>query len=448
MAFNDCTIASNVNKVRNKWVNYYYLPIEMEWTTSLSVPTPGIGQTDGVSDYAGEITGTCTHVLNCDYYYKLRFVDNPSGGAADDDGFWVEKYLKSDNSEVDRIYAAYTQGLGRYWSFNDLGLGKSGVNNMSFTIDIGINLSVTDIDGFSDGQVFTINTPSREDMEKKKFHFGGVMTYMQLPKSEDHSNFSEPIPINLKNRNISFIIGGGARSKETYTTRLPMSALGSYAHASNQAWLSVHFSHSHDTTAPQSPFYSMPITDADCSSTTITITSANHGLLSGDRVSISGTTNFNDDNLVDGVVTRTGHNTFTVVRSSSSSATNETGTWTLKDVTEDKNLKGRAGSQSGGSLYPIIEAGSNIQPRSRGFRFVNVLDTLEGLDFPSSYGMNKIPISEELLLGNTRQINTDLASVSGITRIELAYTTDADTNNESMTLARNQFWPVYLMTSV
>ena len=36
------------------------------------------------------------------------------------------------------------------------------------------------------------------------------------------------------------------------------------------------------------------ITDADCSGTTITFTSAAHGLATGDRVSISGSTNFND----------------------------------------------------------------------------------------------------------------------------------------------------------
>ena len=67
------------------------------------------------------------------------------------------------------------------------------------------------------------------------------------------------------------------------------------------------------------------ITDADCSGTTITFTSAAHGLVTGDRVSISGTTNFNDDNLASQSITRTGANTFTMTRASSSSATNVTG---------------------------------------------------------------------------------------------------------------------------
>ena len=70
------------------------------------------------------------------------------------------------------------------------------------------------------------------------------------------------------------------------------------------------------------------ISDADCSSTTITFTcSADHGLATGDRVSISGTTNFNDDNLASQTVTVSNVNTFTMTRSSSSSATNETGTF-------------------------------------------------------------------------------------------------------------------------
>ena len=71
------------------------------------------------------------------------------------------------------------------------------------------------------------------------------------------------------------------------------------------------------------------ITDADCSGTTITFTSASHGLAVNDRVSISGTTNFNDDNLASqSVATVADANTFTMTRSSSDSNTNETGTFT------------------------------------------------------------------------------------------------------------------------
>ena len=71
------------------------------------------------------------------------------------------------------------------------------------------------------------------------------------------------------------------------------------------------------------------ISDADCSGTTITFTtSAVHGLATGDRVSISGTTNFNDDNLSSQAVTVSNVNTFTMTRSSGSSATDETGTFT------------------------------------------------------------------------------------------------------------------------
>ena len=69
------------------------------------------------------------------------------------------------------------------------------------------------------------------------------------------------------------------------------------------------------------------ITDADCSGTTITFTSAAHGLATGDRVSISGTTNFNDYNLSSQSVTVTGTDTFTMTRSSSDSNTNETGSF-------------------------------------------------------------------------------------------------------------------------
>ena len=111
------------------------------------------------------------------------------------------------------------------------------------------------------------------------------------------------------------------------------------------------------------------ISDADCSGTTITYTtSAAHGLATGDRVSISGTTNFNDDNLASQSVTVTGTTTFTMTRSTSDSNTNETGTFvslfvdngirityhakygTIDAVTED--LKTEAGLDSG--LHPMV----------------------------------------------------------------------------------------------
>jgi len=80
------------------------------------------------------------------------------------------------------------------------------------------------------------------------------------------------------------------------------------------------------------------ITDADCSGTTITFTtSAAHNLTTGDTVSISGTTNFNDDNLASQSVTVTGATTFTMTRSSSDSNTNETGTFTALFV--NTNIK-------------------------------------------------------------------------------------------------------------
>ncbi len=110
------------------------------------------------------------------------------------------------------------------------------------------------------------------------------------------------------------------------------------------------------------------ITDADCSGTTITFTSAAHGLATGDRVSVSGTTNFNDDNLASQSVTVTGTDTFTMTRSTSDSNTNETGSFvslfidnglrityhskygTIDAQTED--LKTEAGLDSG--LHPMV----------------------------------------------------------------------------------------------
>jgi len=111
------------------------------------------------------------------------------------------------------------------------------------------------------------------------------------------------------------------------------------------------------------------ISDADCSSTTITFTtSAAHGLTTGDRVSISGTTNFNDDNLASQSVTVTGTTSFTMTRSTSDSNTNETGTFTSLFIdnglritytakygtidAQTEDLKTEAGLDSG--LHPAV----------------------------------------------------------------------------------------------
>ena len=110
------------------------------------------------------------------------------------------------------------------------------------------------------------------------------------------------------------------------------------------------------------------ITNASCSGTTITFTSLGHGLASGDRVSISGTINFNDDNLASQVVTVTSVNAFEMTRSSSSSAAGERGTatplfidngiritYTAKYGTIDaqrEDLKTDAGLDSG--LHPAV----------------------------------------------------------------------------------------------
>ena len=116
------------------------------------------------------------------------------------------------------------------------------------------------------------------------------------------------------------------------------------------------------------------ISDADCSGTTITFTtSAAHGLTTGDRVSISGTTNFNDDNLASQSITLTGatdgtSTTFTMTRSTSDSNTNETGTFTSLFIdnglritytakygtidAQTDNLKTDAGLDSG--LHPAV----------------------------------------------------------------------------------------------
>ena len=81
------------------------------------------------------------------------------------------------------------------------------------------------------------------------------------------------------------------------------------------------------------------ITDADCSGTTITFTSASHGLAVNDRVSISGTTNFNDDNLESQSVIAIDGLTFNMTLSAGSGATESGLSATFTSLFIDNGLR-------------------------------------------------------------------------------------------------------------
>ena len=185
-------LASNHTAMAGKWLPYYFKPFMLGRQGTGVDSTDGetyITQTTGSSNEA--MFGSCTSDHNCGFYYTLTFINTYN--------FYVIKYDLNDNL-IDTIYASATSGDGRYWHT------LTANNNETITIDIGVNVHIADVDGFSTSDVYKITLPSAEVMRRRRIYHGGYSTFMRLPETEDISYHSDIIPTNLKGRNITMLM--------------------------------------------------------------------------------------------------------------------------------------------------------------------------------------------------------------------------------------------------
>jgi len=206
----DVLLSSNSTGMNGKWVPYIYKPFFIgQFTAPDNTGDDGeayISRTDSTGSTDVNISAVCTSPHNCGYYYLLVFTTGPV------DNFYVRKYDNND-VEVDRIYASATSSTGRFWRCE-----------MSYiTIDIGVHVYFPTKTGFASGDIYKIELPNLETIEKNKLYHGGYSTFLRLPYTEDIAFHSEPIPTDLKNRNMTFLLG-----QKLPTTKTRVSSKMSY----------------------------------------------------------------------------------------------------------------------------------------------------------------------------------------------------------------------------
>tara|TARA_R100000781_G_C4081476_1_gene127884 strand:- start:2923 stop:3948 length:1026 start_codon:yes stop_codon:yes gene_type:complete len=195
-------IASNSSQIAGKWFPYYYDQFHLGRLADGDGSTDGntyITQTTGSSAQA--LYGSCTHSVNCDFYYELTFVNEATSN--NEDGFIVTKKNLA-GTTIDTIHASAHSGDGRYWIVKTS--EGSAVSNTPITIDIGVNIYIPDELGFDEGDVYKITLPSYDTMERRKIYHGGFFGFMRLPYQENISFHSETIPTNLNMRSITAVV--------------------------------------------------------------------------------------------------------------------------------------------------------------------------------------------------------------------------------------------------
>jgi hypothetical protein len=190
--------ASNSSVLENKWVPYYFKPFQ------LGEAGTGDGSTDGNTYITHEevggsivsIKGMCSDSHNCGYYYKLH-MDDIVGSTY----FYIEKYNAVEHSVVDVIYASNTGGAhaGKWWKLDV-------ANGSTVTIDIGVTVYFPPSTNWHDDDVYKIELPTKDVMEKRKIYHGGYSTYMRMPYTEGIAFHSDVIPTSLKEKNITALL--------------------------------------------------------------------------------------------------------------------------------------------------------------------------------------------------------------------------------------------------
>ena len=186
--------SGNVSGMNGKWLPYIYKPFFLGvFSATDATGDDGetyISRTDSTGSGDVAIAAICTSTHNCGYYYRLAFTH------ASNDLFIVGKY-NSNGDLIETIFASDTSGNGRYWQV------KIGY----VTIDIGVHVYFPTSTGFASGDTYQIQLPSVQIMEQNRFYHGGYSTFLRLPYTEDIAFHSELIPADLKNRNITFLLG-------------------------------------------------------------------------------------------------------------------------------------------------------------------------------------------------------------------------------------------------
>ena len=182
------TQASNHKAVVGKWIPYYYKPFTLGRVDDGQGSTDGetyITQTAGGTD-ATINDGVCFSSHNCGFYYLIEFTNSTT------DSWFVQKYNLNDEL-VETIVASENSGF-HDWDILYIGL---------VTIDAGVAVRFGGATTAEDGDIYRINLPSREQMERRRVYHGGYSTLVRIPTTENTSFNTDILPTNLMNKNLS-----------------------------------------------------------------------------------------------------------------------------------------------------------------------------------------------------------------------------------------------------
>ena len=211
------TRADNLSSIEGKWFPYYYKPFYLgtkgnsdaeDGTQKITLTAIGSAPPSDVA-----LKAWCTHPLNCGFKYTIKFAGSYK--------YWViKKDLNGD--VVNTIYASSTSGNGRYWR-----MGSRHVQ----TIDLGVIVQFPSDAGTEPNanDEITIEMPTFEQMQNKKFYHGGYSTFLRVAQTSDVAYKTDILPENLKGKNISLVSMPGYPNADN-TSGYGSMAL-SYSHA-------------------------------------------------------------------------------------------------------------------------------------------------------------------------------------------------------------------------
>mgnify|MGYP003131602809 CR=1 FL=1 len=164
----------------------------------------------------------CDDETNAHCCYKIRFVVN-AGGVGFEVTKWEIDTFGTFGGEL--INASSTSGDGRYWEVKDTSPGTSS-RGPWITIDVGVHIQFEgDVSDYSLTDYYMVRMPDckkneagsvfdepgseadMNSMRKRRFYFGGLHTYLQLPPTEGDAFHSDIIPASLEGKSITCLFG-------------------------------------------------------------------------------------------------------------------------------------------------------------------------------------------------------------------------------------------------
>ena len=215
------TRAKNYKKRVGKWKPYMNKPFYLGTTMNNDGEDGGNYIWDPLSRTQPTMKAYCDDELNAHCCYKIYFTSSASGV-----GFYITKFEQDSLGLFggELINASSTSGDGRFWEVKDTTPGTSS-RGPWITIDVGVHIQFEgDVSDYSVADYYLVRMPdckkiessvfdepgseaNIDSMRQRRFYFGGLHTYLQLPPTEGDAFHSDIIPASLEGKSITCLFG-------------------------------------------------------------------------------------------------------------------------------------------------------------------------------------------------------------------------------------------------